>query len=300
MIPQLQSGDILGHEFCGRVESVGPKVTRLKPGQRVVASFQLACGDCRNCHRGLSAHCERANANATMNRLYGGEVGGIFGYSHLLGGFAGGQAEYVRVPWGENNLLPLPDDVPDEKGLYLADVLCTAWHCVVDTGVKEGDVVAVWGGGPIGQMVCEMSFMNGAKRVILIDGGNGAWRLDFAKKTLPNLETVDYTALSKGQSVPDRLKELTDGVGPDVCLECAGGEYAKGWLHKLETAIGAEMDSPELVNEMLMAVKTFGRCGIIADYIGYVSLSLPPASPASSAFSLYTNSVRPTTSTSAR
>ncbi|KAL1956175.1 hypothetical protein VTO42DRAFT_7610 [Malbranchea cinnamomea] len=271
VIPQLQTGDILGHEFCGRVDAVGPNVRNLKPGQRVVASFQIACGECRNCKQQRTAHCERANANKTMNNLYGGHAGGIFGYSHLLGGFAGGQAEFVRVPWGEQNLLPLPDNVPDEKGLYLSDVLCTAWHCVVDTGVKEGDVVAVWGGGPIGQMVCEMSFINGAKRVILVDGANGAWRLEFVKSKVPRLETLDYSTLARGESVPSKLKEMTDGVGPDVCLECAGGEYAKGWLHKIETAVGAEMDTSELVNEMLTAVRTFGTCGIIADYMGYTN-----------------------------
>jgi threonine dehydrogenase-like Zn-dependent dehydrogenase len=266
----MQTGDVLGHEFCGVIESVGPGVKNLKPGQRVVASFQIACGECRNCKNLLTAHCERANASKTMNNLMGGHVGGIFGYSHLLGGFAGGQAEFVRVPWGDNNLLPLPDDVPDEKALYLSDVICTAWHCVTDSGVKKGDVVAVWGGGPIGQNVCEMSFIKGASRVILIDGGAGSWRLDFVKSKVPQLETLNYSDIPRGESVSSKLKEMTGGTGPDVCLECAGGEYAKGWLHAIETAVGMEMDTSELINEMVTAVKVFGTCGIIADYVGYV------------------------------
>ena len=195
----------------------------------------------------------------------------MFGYSHFTGGFAGGQAEYVRVPYGDVNLLPLPDDVPDEKGLYLSDVLATSWHCVVDTGVKEGDVVAIWGAGPIGQMAAQFSFINGAKRVILIDGGPGAWRLDYAKKTLPKLETLNYSDLPKGESVTSQLKKM-EHQGPDVALECVAGEYAKGWLHYFELLLGAETDSSEIVNEMITSVKSFGRCGITGVYAGYVSL----------------------------
>lgn len=194
----------------------------------------------------------------------------MFGYSHFTGGFAGGQAEYVRVPYGDVNLLHLPDDVPDEKGLYLSDVLCTSWHCVTDTGVKNGDVVAIWGGGPIGQMCTEFSFYHGASRVILIDGGNGAWRLDFVKKKCPKLETLDFTQLPKGESVTSMLKKMVPG-GPDVALECAAGEYAKGWAHYFETLLGMETDTSELLNEMITSVKAFGRIGVTGVYTGYVS-----------------------------
>lgn len=199
----------------------------------------------------------------------------MFGYSHFTGGFAGGQAEYVRVPYGDVNLLRLPDSVPDEKGLYLSDVLCTSWHCVVDTGVKEGDVVAVWGAGPIGQMAAEMSFMNGASRVILIDGGHGAWRLDYIKKKFPKMETVDYSKLPKGESVTSTLKKMVEHGGPDVALECVAGEYAKGWAHYFEMLIGAETDTSEILNEMITSVKSFGRCGITGVYVGFVSSSSP-------------------------
>ena len=199
----------------------------------------------------------------------------MFGYSHFTGGFAGGQAEYVRVPYGDVNLLRLPDSVPDEKGLYLSDVLCTSWHCVVDTGVKEGDVVAVWGAGPIGQMAAEMSFMNGASRVILIDGGHGAWRLDYIKKKFPKMETVDYSKLPKGESVTSTLKKMVEHGGPDVALECVAGEYAKGWAHYFEMLIGAETDTSEILNEMITSVKSFGRCGITGVYVGFVSSCSP-------------------------
>ncbi|KAH0524016.1 hypothetical protein TsFJ059_008938 [Trichoderma semiorbis] len=140
----------------------------------------------------------RTNGSLSEHALYGRRTADMFGYSHFTGGFAGGQAEFVRVPYGDVNLLPLPDDVPDEVGLYLSDVLCTSWNAVVDTGVQPGDTVAVWGGGPVGQMAGEFAVVNGAKRVILIDGGQGRWRLNFVKTKVPQLETIDYTALPKG------------------------------------------------------------------------------------------------------
>lgn len=200
--------------------------------------------------------------------MYGGRTAGMFGYSHFTGGFAGGQAEYVRVPMGDTNLLKLPDSVPDEKGLYLSDVLCTSWNCVVDTGVEKGDVVAIWGAGPIGQMCAQFALINGASRVIMIDQN---WRLDYVKSKYPNIETIDFSSLPKGESVTSQLKKMCDGRGPDVALECVAGEYAKGWAHYFELLLGAETDSSEIVNEMITSVKNFGRCGITGVYAGYVS-----------------------------
>ncbi|KAL9046847.1 MAG: hypothetical protein Q9214_000425 [Letrouitia sp. 1 TL-2023] len=269
-VVELQKGDILGHEFCGKVESVGPAVNSLHPGDRVVASFQIACGECMYCQRKLSSQCERTNANTIENIMYGGRTAGMFGYSHFTGGFAGGQAEYARVPYGDVNLLKLPNDVPDEKGLYLSDVLSTSWNCVVDTGVKEGDVVAIWGAGPIGQMCAEMSFMRGAKRVIVIDGGPAAWRLDLVKEKTPKAETLNYTDLPRGTSVTSKLKEMEHG-GPDVALECVAGEYAKGWAHYFELMLGMETDTSEIVNEMITSVKNYGRCGITGVYVGFTN-----------------------------
>lgn len=251
---------------------MGPGVKNLKKGDRVVASFQIACGECMYCQKKLSSQCERTNSNTIENIMYGGRTAGMFGYSHFTGGFAGGQAEYVRVPYGDNNLLKLPEDVPDEKGLYLSDVLATSWNCVVDTGVKEGDVVAIWGAGPIGQMCAEMSFTNGAKRVILIDGGPAAWRLDFVQSKIPNIETLNYTDLPRGATITSKLKEMEHG-GPDVALECVAGEYAKGWAHYFEMLLGFETDTSEIINEMITSVKSFGRCGITGVYVGFVCLS---------------------------
>lgn len=252
-VVELEKGDILGHEFCGVIESAGEEaLSRLKgkgmgPGSRAVASFQIACGDCTYCKKKLSSQCEKTNSNTIEAGMYGGHTAGMFGYSHFTGGFAGGQAEYVRVPFGDVNLLALPDDVSDEKGLYLSDVLSTSWNCVVDTGVNKGDVVAIWGAGPIGQMCADYAFLQGASRVIMIDSN---WRLDFVKQKTPAVELLDYSKLPRGTSVTSKLKEMVH-EGPDVALECAAGEYAKGWAHYFEMMLGMETDTSELINEMI-------------------------------------------------
>jgi threonine dehydrogenase-like Zn-dependent dehydrogenase len=270
VVIEMAKGDILGHEFCGKVDKVGPAVKNLKPGDRVVCSFQIACGTCMYCKQKLSSQCEKTSDNTIENAMYGGRTAGMLGYSHFTGGYAGGQAEYVRVAYGDVNLLKLPDNVPDEKGLYLSDVLATSWNCVVDTGVKEGDFVAIWGAGPIGQMCAEMSFMNGARRVVLIDGGAGAWRLDYCKQKIPKVETLNFTDLPKGDSVTSALKKMEHG-GPDVALECIAGEYAKGWAHYFEMMLGAETDTSEIINEMITSVKNFGRCGVTGVYVGFTN-----------------------------
>ena len=276
-VVQLSKGDILGHEFCGVVEALGPEAERtgkLKVGDRVVASFQVACGDCFFCKQRLSSQCERTNANTMAQGMYGGRTAGMLGYSHFTGGFAGGQAEYVRIPFGDVNLLKLPDDVPEEKGLYLSDILCTAYNCVVDTGVSKDDIVAIWGGGAIGQMAVTFSFMVGAKRVILIDPLQ--WRLEHVKKHNPGVETINPAELKKnGSSVYKKLQEMTDDRGPDDALECVGGEYAMGLAHKAEITLGAETDTSEIINEMIESVRNYGRCGITGVYVGFVSSQLP-------------------------
>lgn len=267
-VVELKKGDILGHEFCGIVDSMGPGVTGLNRGDRVVASFQIACGQCYYCKKKLSSQCEKTNSNTLENAMYGGRTAGMFGYSHFTGGFAGGQAEYVRVPYGDVNLLKLPDDVPDEKGLYLSDVLATSWNAVVDTGVEKGDVVAIWGAGPIGQMAADFAFYKGASRVIVIDSN---WRLDFIKSKIPKVETLDYSKLGRKETVTSKLKEMCDNRGPDVALECVAGEYAKGWAHYFEMLLGMETDTSEIINEMITSVRNFGRCGITGVYVGFTN-----------------------------
>lgn len=298
----MSKGDILGHEFCGTAELVGRQVHNVEVGKRYVASFQIACGDCFYCKKKLSSQCEKTNSNTLEKGMYGGRTAGMFGYSHFTGGFAGGQAEYVRVPLGDVNLLEIPDDVPDEKGeaaafflkplslynhsdirsdeniaLFLSDVLATSYHAVKDTVVEPDDNVAVFGAGAIGQMAGLFALQDGAKKVIFVDTEP---RLSFVQNHIPKeyndkVDFLDFKQLSSGitpkETVVSKLQSMCDDRGPDVALECAAGEYAKGWLHWLEMAAGAETDTSEIINEMVESVRSYGRCGVTGVYVGYVS-----------------------------
>ncbi|EAQ84351.1 hypothetical protein CHGG_08365 [Chaetomium globosum CBS 148.51] len=257
-IIQLSKGDILGHEFCGVVDQVGPAVKNIKVGKRYVAAFQITCGE-----------CEKTNSNTTAKAMYGSRTAGLFGYSHFTGGFAGGQAEYVRVPIADANLLEIPD------ALYLSDVLPTAYNAVKDTAVYPGDQVAIFGAGPIGQMAGVFALGEGASKVIAIDTEP---RLSAISQRWPaehkdKLQVLDYKKLSFGitnkETVVSKLKELCGGRGPDVAIECAAGEYAKGWMHWLEMSLGAETDTSEILNEMIEGVRNYGRAGITGVYVGY-------------------------------
>ena len=188
VVIQLNKGDILGHEFCGIVDEVGPAIKKVQKGKRYVASFQVACGDCFFCKQKLSSQCEKTNSNTTERAMYGGQTAGMFGYSHFTGGFAGGQAEYVRVPLGDANLLEIPENVPDEKALYLSDVLATSYNAVHDTAVYPNDQVAIFGAGPIGQMAGVFALDAGASKVIFVDTEP---RLSFIKKAWPSAVVVD-------------------------------------------------------------------------------------------------------------
>lgn len=200
----------------GIVDKVGPSVKKIKPGDRVVASFNIACGKCRFCKQKISSMCERTNNSSVENAMYGNRTAGMLGYSHFTGGYAGGQAEYVRLPFGDVNLLKVPDGVSDEQALYLSDVLPTSYNAVVDTGVNEGDVVGIWGMGPVGLFAAQWAFIKGASRVIGVDQN---WRLDYAKSKLPKIETVNFKQV---KSVKSAIDELVPG-GLDVALECAAG-----------------------------------------------------------------------------
>ncbi|CAJ2503076.1 Uu.00g104700.m01.CDS01 [Anthostomella pinea] len=296
-IIQLNKGDILGHEFCGIADEMGSNVKNIQKGKRYVASFQIACGDCFQCKQKLSSQCERTNSNTTERAMYGGQTAGMFGYSHFTGGFAGGQAEYVRVPLGNVNLLEIPEDVPDEKALYLSDVLPTSYNAVHDTAVYPGDQVAIWGAGPIGHMAGFFAADAGASKVIFVDTEP---RLTIVKERWPKqyadkIELIDYKKLSFGATnkptVVSTLKEMCGGRGPDAAIEvsrtpspkssrraghanqdqCVAGEYAKGWMHWAELMVGAETDTSEIINEMIESVRNFGRCGITGVYVGYTN-----------------------------
>lgn len=266
-----------------------------------------ACGECFMCQKKLSSACVMTNSSSTMQTMYGGRTctcslfrrtrseknltlrlpaGGMLGYSHFTGGFAGGQAEYVRIPYGEANTIKLPEGVADEDALFISDVLVTSFHQVEDTGVEEGNIVGIWGVGAIGILAGWWSAMRGASHLIAID--NAQWRLDHFEKVIkrdyPNV-LVDTINFDEVKNIPHAIHELTKGgtnglpetrpAGLDVALECAAGEYAKGWLHKIEMATGLETDTSELLNEMIESTINFGRIGITGVYAAYTNQQVP-------------------------
>jgi len=263
-IMAMQKGDILGHEFMGTVDRIGKNVTKLHVGDRVVTSFQVACGSCVYCKKKLSSFCEKTNDSTLQEKMYGQRDAGFFGYSHFTGGYAGGQAEYVRVPFGDVNCLKLPETVVDEAALYLSDVLPTSYHAVVDTGVESGNVVGIWGLGPIGLAAARWCQLKGAKRVIGIDSVES--RLKMAEERL-GIETINFKV---HKDVVKRIYEM-EPMGLDVALDCGTFHEPKTLTHKIQKTLMLETDVPETINEALLAVKKMGRIGIIAAYAGYAN-----------------------------
>lgn len=224
VIPFMQEGDILGHEFMGEVVELGPAVKNLAIGDRVVVPSVIACGNCFFCQRGLWALCDNSNPNADLaQKTFGYSEAGIFGSSHLYGGYAGGQAEYVRVPFADVGPLKVPRELPDEKVLFLSDILPAAYMAAENCAIQRGDIVAVWGCGPVGQLAIQCAYLFGADRVIAIDGERG--RLKLAH------ELSGAEGLVSDMDVPDRLKEMTGGQGPDACIDAVGLE-AHARLHE--------------------------------------------------------------------
>ncbi|TKY87924.1 hypothetical protein EX895_003020 [Sporisorium graminicola] len=264
-IPDIKPGDILGHEGVGIVDQVGAQITRFQPGDRVVAAFSIACGTCKYCKDRKFTMCDRTNKSGKMEQLYGQKLGGILGYSHLLGGYAGTQAEYFRMPFGDVNCFHIPAEVPDEKALLMADVTLTAYHSVVDISFQKGETAAVWGAGPIGQLIAQWLTKGfGAKKVILID--HVAARLQWAKEHL-DIETINFDQTP--DVVDEILKKIPGGV--DVSFDAAGFRYAKSLKHRAMQAAGLETDTPETLNEAIKATRKFGRISVIADYVGECS-----------------------------
>jgi len=260
----LQKGDILGHEFMGIVDRVGEEVKTLAPGDKVVVSFQTACGTCRYCQKKLSSFCERTNNSSLMASMYGQRDAGFFGYGHMTGGLPGGQSEYVRVPFGEVNCMKVPEGVADEQALYLSDILPTSYHAVVDTGVQKGDVVGIWGLGPIGLCCIKWALLKGASKVYAID--TVPTRLAMAKAIGPEVITVDFKAEDVSKTIHEAVPE-----GLDVCIDATTFHEPKTMLHKVEKALMLETDVCETPNEMIFLVKKMGRVGLIGVYSGYTN-----------------------------
>jgi threonine dehydrogenase-like Zn-dependent dehydrogenase len=263
--PGMKKGDVLGHEFMGYVEEVGSQVKSVKVGDRVVVSCLIFCGKCRYCKNQEYSLCDKTNDSKAMEHLYGRNICGVFGYSHLTGGYPGGQAEYARVPYADNLCLKIGDEFRDEKVLFMSDILCTAWHGTELGRVGKGDTVAIWGQGPVGLLTAKLCQIRGASRVIVIDAVD--YRLEFAKQKIPGVEIIDY---SKEQDVPARLLDMT-GDGPDVGIECAGFHYTKSWTHSALAKLNMETDSADILNEMIKAIRKGGHMAVIGDYVGFTN-----------------------------
>ena len=267
-VPTMQKGDILGHEFMGEVVEVGPAVQSLAVGDRVVVPFAIACGNCESCQLGLFACCENSNPNAWLpEKLMGHATCGAFGYSHLTGGFAGGQAEYVRVPFADFGPLKVPAGMSDEQVLFLSDILPTGYMGAEFCEITPRKVIAVWGAGPVGQFAIRCARLLGAERVIAID--RFPYRLALAAERAGATEVINY----EEQDVQETLRDLTGGRGPDACIDAVGLEahghglqYAYDSLKQL-TKI--QLDRPLAVREAIMACRSGGIVSILGVYAGF-------------------------------
>lgn len=266
-IPTMDEGFTLGHEACGVVDEVGDAVKTLHVGDRVVIAFSVACGTCDFCQRGEFTGCDSTNDSKLFEQMYGGgrPAGAIFGYSRLVGNIPGSQAEYVRVPFGDVNCLRIPDSVPDEKALFISDVLATALHATELGEVREGDTVVIWGLGPIGLYAAEWSKFKKAKRVIGIDMVPA--RLTLARDSF-GIEVLNRTGMTSDQVVSTLSSLLPPVGGADVVIDATGFRFSESWTDKLQRATGMETDTPEVLRECLMVVRKYGRVSVIADYLG--------------------------------
>ncbi len=271
-IPAMQRGDVLGHEFAGEVVEVGPAVTNLRVGDRVVVPFPISCGECRYCRDGLWSLCDNTNPNVRLAEgMFGHAPAGIYGYSHIMGGYAGGQAEYVRVPFANVGPLKLPDGVGYEQALFLSDVLPTGYQAVDVCGLQGGEVVAVWGAGPVGQFAVKSAWMLGAARVVVID--RVPERLAMAAAD-GRTETLNF----EEDDVLDELKYVSGGRGPDVCIEAVGMEAhglgAVGLYDKVKQELKLETDRPHALRQAIMACRKGGTLSV-AGVFGGLADKLP-------------------------
>ncbi|HVM17252.1 MAG TPA: zinc-dependent alcohol dehydrogenase [Gaiellaceae bacterium] len=268
-VPAMKRGDVLGHEFMGEVVEVGSAVTNLKEGDRVVVPFPIACGACNACEAELYSLCENSNPNARLaEKLWGHATAGIFGYSHLTGGFAGGQAEYARVPFADVGPLKIDNGFTDEQVLFLTDVFPTGYMGAELCEIQPGDVIAVWGAGPVGQFAAASARLLGAERVIVID--RFEYRLRVAREHT-GAETLNYEEVD---SVPEALKELTGGRGPDACIDAVGMEaHFHGPLYaydRVKQALRQESDRPIALREAIMSCRNGGIVSVMGVYGGFV------------------------------
>ena len=267
-MPTMKQGDILGHEPMGEVVEVGSAVQNLQRGDRVVVPFTISCGSCFFCKKGLFSLCDTSNPNAEIARkLMGHSPAGLFGFSHMLGGFPGGQAEYLRVPFADVGPIKIPSDLPDEKVVFLSDIFPTGYMAAENAQIEPGDTVAIWGCGPVAQFAIRSAWMLGAGRVIAID--RVAERLAMAEKG--KAETINF----EKEDVYDRLMEMTKGRGPDSCIDAVGAEaHASGSvdaaLDAAKTALHLGTDRPHVLREAIRCCRKGGTLSIPGAYVGVV------------------------------
>ncbi|HYH75204.1 MAG TPA: zinc-dependent alcohol dehydrogenase [Candidatus Saccharimonadales bacterium] len=270
-IPGMEDGDIMGHEFMGEVVELGEKVTHVQVGDRVVVPFNIACGECFFCVRQLYSLCDKTNPSPNrdvVEAMYGQSPAGLFAYTHLFGGYPGGQAQYVRVPYAHVGTFKVPDSLPDEKVLFLTDIFPTGYMAAENCDIEEGDTVAIWGAGPVGQMAAKSARLLGAKDVIVIDRINE--RLDMA-----GLESASTTLnFDKEKDIVQILKDLTDGRGPDKCIDAVGLEAhsagLSGLYDKAKHMTKLETDRPTALRQIINACRKGGTISIPGVYGGVV------------------------------
>jgi threonine dehydrogenase-like Zn-dependent dehydrogenase len=266
-IPTMERGDILGHEFMGEVVEVG-RENGIKVGDRVVVPFAIACGSCFFCRRGLTSACDNSNPNAGLLEMKDGySSSGLFGYSHIYGGYAGGQAQYVRVPYSDVGPLKVPEGISDEKALFLSDIFPTGYMAAENCDIREDDTIAVWGCGPVGQFAIRSAFLLGATRVIAID--RFPERLELARRA--GADTINY---EETDDVVEELKERTGGVGPDACIDAVGleahGQSLLAFWERAKQKTGLFPDRSTVLREAIQACRKGGTVSLPGVYAGFI------------------------------
>jgi len=264
----MQHGDILGHETMGEIVELGSETKNLKIGDRVVVPFTISCGECFFCKRGFYSGCERTNPDkAKAEKLWGHSPAGLFGYSHLLGGYAGGQAEYLRVPYADVGPIKVPDGMTDEQVLFLSDIFPTGYMAAEFCNIQQGDTIAIWGCGPVGQFAIRSAFLLGAGRVIAID--TVPERLKMAREA--GALTIDF----KDEDVYDRIQDLTAGRGADACIDAVGTEAdatgsADSLIDRVKVATFMGTDRPHVLRQAIHCCRNFGTISIVGVYGGFL------------------------------
>ncbi|MET4418946.1 zinc-dependent alcohol dehydrogenase [Bradyrhizobium sp. RT3a] len=268
VMPSMEKGDVVGHETMGEVVDVGKDNTKLNVGDRVVVPFTISCGECFFCKNGFYSGCERSNPNAKMaEKIWGHSPAGLFGYSHMLGGFAGGQAEYLRVPYADVGPYKVPEGLTDEQVLFLSDIFPTGYMAAEFCNIKGGETVAVWGCGPVGQFAIKSAFLLGAERVLAID--TVPERLALARQS--GAITLDF----QNDDIYDRIQELTGGRGADACIDAVGTEPETtasigSVIDRIKVATFMGTDRPHVLRQAIECCRNFGTVSIVGVYGGYL------------------------------